>query len=148
MLNQAFSVSRDSSRGNTRMFIVITNHHGLRKLLYAGKLVSGAQKWGLVSYSGRHTRQELVVLWLPHSFLLALFMSIAAGMYEPRFKTLPISLAEERSPLVVALWVVEEFWYLAALAAICVLGATTHALCFEKFLADIKAIRTRATTSR
>ena len=127
MLNQAFAASQDSPAGNKR---------------------SGTQKRGLVSYLGRHTRQELIVLLLPYSFLFALFMCIAAYVYEPRFKTIPISLMDDRRPLTMALWILEEVWFVATLMAMCIHGATAHALCFEKFLGIIKSIRDCATNSR
>lgn len=88
------------------------------------------------------------MLWLPHSFFLCILLCITAYVYEPRFKTVPISIVEEPSPLAMTLWIVEEFWYLSMVVAICVLGATTHALRLERFLTEIKSIRVRATSSR
>ena len=143
MLNQAYSVNNYLTTGNEAEEI---NCNFWNRLWSAIKLVSAGESETnrLIQDPLRHTRQELIVLWLPHSFFLALPFCISAYVYEPRFKTVPISLMEEPSLTVMIVWIIEEFWFLLSLLTMCIYGTTTHALCFEKLLGIIKSVRANA----
>ena len=101
------------------------------------------QKRGWVSYLRSHTRLELMAITMPYTLLIALLALLMAYAFESNFKTATISAVpqEYHNLPVKVLWLTEEFWSSGHAAVLMVLGATTHVLCFEKYLRRVLSLK-------